>query len=55
MAQHTEISKEKNPQSISRPYRSPRLSVYGSMRTLTAGGTGVKVEDKINQLTKIRP
>ena len=30
-----------------RPYRAPRLSVYGFLKDLTAGGTGMSSENMV--------
>jgi hypothetical protein len=46
-----------NPEieSLPRPYRRPRLLVYGPLRDLTAGGAGTQVERAQGQPPQKRP
>ena len=36
--------KQKTHQTVRRPYRKPQLCAYGTVKGLTAGGTGITVE-----------
>lgn len=44
MNQMTEDRKQPERQSYSRTYQTPRLSVYGTVRELTNGGSGNALE-----------
>ena len=47
--------KKKVQQESRRPYRKPHLQPYGSVKDLTAGGTGTKIEAHPHPLGKDRP
>lgn len=52
---HPEIDKsrpDKTEAAIRKPYRSPRLEVYGDLGRITAGGGGSKQDGKSGLYTK---
>ncbi len=55
MAHVTEGPKTSLQQSHLRPYHTPRLKVYGSMRALTASGSGRAKENKKQGAVARRP
>ena len=44
--------KKKIEQKARRPYRKPELLAYGTVKDLTAGGSGTKTENNITQLRR---
>jgi len=47
--------KKRMQQKRRRSYRKPHLQPYGSVKDLTAGGTGTKIEAHPHPLGKDRP